>query len=324
MTPAQNNPLVCIMGPTAVGKTALAIQLAAKIGGELISCDSALVYRGLSIGAAQSDYPHHLVDIRDPSEIYNVANFVQDARAKISDIASRGQIPILVGGSMLYFHGLLIGLNRIPAADPSIRQQIEREALAEGWPSMHAELARVDPESANRLHRNHSHRIGRALEVFRSSGIPLSRWQKDKRASYDQPFRCIGLMPSSRHELHVQIERRFDQMMSDGFLEEVRALYNRGDLSTELPAIRAAGYRQLWAHLSGEHDLNEARMAALAATRQIAKRQISWMRGWPRLEISTIDLDQSKSFLGGSADSLAERLSGTISRNGTRSTLCIE
>ena len=244
----MDTSLICIMGPTAAGKTDAAIALAEAFDGELISVDSALVYRGLSIGAAQSSYPHHLVDIREPCDIYNAADFVADAKQVVDDVRSRGRRPILVGGTMLYFKALLDGLDDMPGTDLAVRAEIEAEAGEKGWPELHAELERIDPETAAQLHPNHSQRISRALEVYRQSGVPMSEWRQGAKAGgYDAL--CLALAPADRAVLHARIAERLDVMMSEGFLDEVAALRARGDLHTDLPSIRAVGYRQLWSYL---------------------------------------------------------------------------
>jgi tRNA dimethylallyltransferase len=274
------------MGPTASGKTDLAIEIAKVRDCELISVDSALVYRGLDIGSAKPDYPHHLVDVRDPAQPYSAADFVTDAEAAVQAILARGRTPLLVGGTMLYFKAFLEGLAQMPAADPAVRAAIEAEAATSGWPALHAELARVDPASAARIHPNHSQRLSRALEVYRVSGTPLSHWQAagdgpGALARYD--VRQMALSPARREVLHQRIETRFIHMLEAGFLEEVARLRARPDLDETLPAVRAVGYRQLWQHLAGEYDLEEATRRAVAATRQLAKRQLTWLRKWPDL-----------------------------------------
>jgi tRNA dimethylallyltransferase len=274
--------LICIMGPTAAGKTDAAIALAEAFDGELISVDSALVYRGLSVGAAQSSYPHHLVDIREPCDIYNAADFVADAKQVVDDVRSRGRRPILVGGTMLYFKALLEGLDDMPGTDLAVRAEIEAEAGEKGWPALHAELERIDPETAAQLHPNHSQRISRALEVYRQSGVPMSEWRQGAKAGIYDAL-CLALAPADRAVLHARIAERLVVMMSEGFLDEVAALRARGDLHTDLPSIRAVGYRQLWSYLEGEVSLDEALDRALAATRQLAKRQLNWLRGWSDL-----------------------------------------
>lgn len=279
--------IICLMGPTASGKTDLAIALAEQLDCELISVDSALVYRGLDIGSAKPAYPHHLVDIRDPAEAYSAAEFVDDALALCEDITARGKTPLLVGGTMLYFKALLEGMANMPPGDAAIRAKIERMAATRGWPHVHEELARVDPQSAERIHPNHSQRLGRALEVYLASGIPMSQWHAGQDP--DSPLagytvRQLAICPAERKVLHQRIAQRFEMMMEQGFLEEVRALHGRGDLHPALPAVRAVGYRQLWQHLDGEISLAEAVEKGIAATRQLAKRQLTWLRKWPDLE----------------------------------------
>jgi len=285
--------LICLMGPTASGKTDLAIELAEARDCELVSVDSALVYRGLDIGSAKPDYPHYLIDIRDPSQAYSAANFAADANRLVDDIVARGKTPLLVGGTMLYFKAFLEGLADMPEADPAIRRAIEREAAEHGWPQLHAELAKVDPESAARIHPNHSQRLGRALEVYRATGITLTEYHRGtvpqgrsrSESAPTERFRVVqmAICPADRAVLHQRIERRFHQMMETGFLEEVRTLWQRGDLEPDLPAIRAVGYRQLWQHLAGELTLEDAVQKGIAATRQLAKRQLTWLRKWPDL-----------------------------------------
>jgi len=244
--------------------------------------DSALVYRGLCIGAAQPDYPHHLIDIRDPADVYTAANFVEDTLSCIADARARGRRAVLVGGTMMYFRALIEGLSDMPASDPVIRAEIELEASRVGWPEMHRELSAVDPDTANSLHPNHSQRISRALEVFRQTGTPMSQWQRANTQETRKAV-CLALAPEDRSTLHARIETRFDRMLEAGFVEEVNTLFDRGDLHTDLPAIRAVGYRQIWSHLSGEYSLEDARDKGIAATRQLAKRQITWLRGWSGL-----------------------------------------
>ena len=302
--------LICLMGPTASGKTDLAIELAGLRDCELISVDSALVYRGLDIGSAKPDYPHHLVDIRDPSEVYSAADFVGDASRLIAEITARGKTPLLVGGTMLYFRALLQGLASMPAADSLVRQEIEALAARHGWAHVHALLAEVDPDSAARIHPNHSQRLSRALEVYRVSGVTLTAWharQEGAESGLLASYRVVqmAICPQDRAVLHQRIARRFESMMAAGLLDEVRGLQARGDLSEDLPAIRAVGYRQLWQHLAGESSLDEAVAKAIAATRQLAKRQLTWLRKWPDLAWIYTDaagnlLDQglSESLLG--------------------------
>ncbi|MEQ8803734.1 tRNA (adenosine(37)-N6)-dimethylallyltransferase MiaA [Haliea sp.] len=273
------------MGPTAAGKTDLATGLAEALDGELVSVDSALVYRGLDIGSAKPDYPHHLIDIRDPAESYSAADFVADASRVVADIVGRGRTPILVGGTMLYFRAFLEGLAAMPASDPAIRAELAATAGREGWPALHARLAEIDPIAAAAIHPHHSQRISRALEVFAGSGIPLSEWHQRPVVSPAVRYRVVqlALCPQQRAELHRRIDLRFRSMLAQGFLQEVAALHRRPDLHPGLPAIRAVGYRQLWRHLDGECSLEEAVQQGLAATRQLAKRQLTWLRKWPGL-----------------------------------------
>ncbi len=303
--------LICLLGPTASGKTDLAIALAESLDCELVSVDSALVYRGLDIGSAKPDYPHHLVDICDPAESYSAARFVEDARRTCAEIVSRGRTPLLVGGTMLYFRAFLEGLAPMPEADPALRGEIEALAAEQGWPAVHAELARVDPESAARIHPNHSQRLCRALEVYRSSGKPMSAWHAESGAAPGDDYRIsqFALCPLDRGELHRRIALRFELMMQGGFLEEVQGLYQRGDLHAGLPAIRAVGYRQLWQYLEGQCSLEEAVEAGIAATRQLAKRQLTWLRKWPDLGWIFTDPEGNIS-PGGLSESYPETIGG--------------
>lgn len=288
------------MGPTASGKTALSIRLARALGGEVVSVDSALVYRGLDIGAAkptlaeQQGIPHWMMDICDPAEPYSVAEFRNRATLVIDDIVSRGKVPILAGGTMLYFKALLEGLSDMPETDELVREAIEAEAEREGWPAIHAKLAEVDPISAERIHPNHSQRLGRALEVWRSSGKAMSEWQTGFSGGLLEKYGWVQLAvsPSDRSVLHARIAKRFQMMLEQGFLDEVRALQARADLHKELPAIRAVGYRQAWEHLHGDYDLGEMTQKGLAATRQLAKRQLTWLRSWQGLNwVDTLEND---------------------------------
>jgi tRNA dimethylallyltransferase len=277
------------MGPTAAGKTDLAILLASELDCELVSVDSALVYRGLDVGSAKPEYPHHLVDVRDPAEPWSVADFCDAAREVIDGIVERGRTPLLVGGTMLYFKALLEGIARMPPADPQIRQQLEADAARDGWAEIHRRLAQVDPESARRIHPNHSQRLGRALEVWLASGVTLSEWHARGQAKPEyrlgDHFRVLqmAISPADRAVLHQRITRRTREMMKAGLESEVRGLYQRGDLGADLPAVRAVGYRQLWGYLEGEYDLNRAEELIVIATRQLAKRQLTWLRNWPDL-----------------------------------------
>lgn len=294
-SPISKKPrLICLMGPTASGKTDLAIALAQERNCELISVDSALVYRGMDIGSAKPDYPHHLVDICDPAEPYSAANFVTDANRAIEDISGRGKTPLLVGGTMLYFKALLEGLSEMPAADPQVRADIAAAAQEDGWPAVHAQLQAVDPQAAARIHPNHSQRISRALEVYRVSGVSMTQWQSSAGAAgvlagYD--VTQLVICPAQRAVLHDRIARRFALMMEAGFLQEVAVLRSRPGMHSALPAARAVGYRQLWQHLDGDVSLDEAIANGIAATRQLAKRQLTWLRKWPDLAWINTDED---------------------------------
>ncbi len=278
-------PAIALMGPTASGKTRLAIQLAQELNGEIISVDSALVYRGMDIGTAKPSLeerqgvPHHLIDILDPADAFSTGQFRQQALHLMAEITNRGRLPLLVGGTMLYFNALFNGLAELPEADAALRRKIDGEAAKLGWPALHGELARVDPEAGARIHPNDPQRIQRALEVYRLTGIPLSELCA-RGQSAAPPFNIVRLIvaPGNRLVLHEIIRQRFLSMLDQGLVEEVKALYRRGDLHQHLPSIRAVGYRQVWAYLSGE--LNDAQMVerGIIATRQFAKRQFTWLR----------------------------------------------
>ncbi|MDE2148096.1 MAG: tRNA (adenosine(37)-N6)-dimethylallyltransferase MiaA [Burkholderiales bacterium] len=276
---------LCLAGPTAAGKSALALALAADRPLEIISVDSALVYRGLDIGTAKpgaaerAAVPHHLIDVIEPTEAYSAARFADDARRLAAEIRARGRLPLLVGGTLLYYRALRQGLHALPPAEPALRAQIEAEAAARGWPALHAELARADPATAARLAPADAQRIQRALEVLRASGRPLSAWLGDAPARADDAARwpLISLEPRSRAWLHERIAQRFDAMLAAGFVDEVRALRARGDLHPSLPALRCVGYRQAWQALE-RGDLAPLRDAGIAATRQLAKRQLTALR----------------------------------------------
>jgi tRNA dimethylallyltransferase len=273
------------MGPTASGKTALACALSESFPVDLVSVDSALVYRGMDIGTAKPDaatltrYPHRLIDIRDPAEPYSAADFRTDAMAAMQQITAQGRVPLLVGGTGLYFRALQQGLSRLPEADPAIRERLAAEAATAGWPRMHDRLARFDPVAAARIGPNDAQRVQRALEVIELTGRPLSAQQRGGSGERF-PWRVLklALLPADRAPLHERIAHRFDAMLADGFLDEVRALRARGDLHADLPAIRAVGYRQAWEHLDGQTDAAEFRDRGIFATRQLAKRQITWLR----------------------------------------------
>jgi tRNA dimethylallyltransferase len=282
---------IAVMGPTASGKTAFAIELAQRHGGEIVSVDSALVYRGLDIGAAKPDLderagvPHHLLDLREPWQPYSAAEFAADARAAIDGIVARGRLPVLAGGTGLYFQALLHGLAPMPQAEPGLRAAIAAEAQAHGWGELHAQLARVDPPAAARIGPADAQRIQRALEVYRLSGRPISAWQRDPPPPR-LPLRVLKLVlaPAERALLHARIALRFERMLQAGFLDEVRALRALPPLREhpcplELPALRAVGYRQAWEHLDGATDTAGFRDRGVFATRQLAKRQLTWLRG---------------------------------------------
>ncbi|NOQ77238.1 MAG: tRNA (adenosine(37)-N6)-dimethylallyltransferase MiaA [Methylococcaceae bacterium] len=277
-------PALFIMGPTAAGKTDLAIEIAKQYPVEIISVDSALVYRGMDIGTAKPEadvlqqYPHHLVDIIDPTESYSVGNFRHDALTLMADITARGKIPLLVGGTMLYFKALQQGLSDLPAADSTIRAKLEAEAEQYGLPHLHARLAEVDPVSAQRIHVNDPQRLQRALEVYEITGKSLTELTATKQESI--PYRVVKIIlsPFQRSVLHQRIENRYKDMMTNGFIDEVKILFKRKDCHPDLPAIRAVGYRQAWAHLAGEYDQETLVEKAVIATRQMAKRQLTWLR----------------------------------------------
>ncbi len=294
---------LCLAGPTASGKTAAALAIAQRHPCEIISVDSALVFRGMDIGTAKPSaaelaaVPHHLIDIRDPLHAYSAAEFVKDAQALITDIAARGKLPLLVGGTMLYFKALFDGLDDMPAANPEVRAALDAEAAEKGWPAMHAQLAEVDPITAARLAPADSQRIQRALEVFRISGLPLSHFHAANTAIKTEAARAestgaralISLEPADRAWLHGRIAQRFDAMLAQGFLDEVQALRARGDLHLDLPSVRCVGYRQAWEALDGLWPMAELRDKGIAATRQLAKRQITWLRSMPQRQVVAAD-----------------------------------
>jgi tRNA dimethylallyltransferase len=279
------------MGPTAAGKSELAIELVRRFPFEIVSVDSALVYRGMDIGTAKpsfeilTSYVHHLINIRDPTEAYSAGEFARDAAAAMAAIWDRQRIPLLVGGTMLYYHALTNGLAELPAADAGLRAAIDAEAQTRGWKELHRELAGIDPAAAEKIHPNDPQRIQRALEVYRSTGATLSSLQGARRPVLGN-VRVLELAvaPADRVILHQRIEKRFDTMLQSGFLEEVRALYARGDLAATHSSMRSVGYRQLWRHLAGEWSLQEARLRSVVATRQLAKRQLTWLRARPNAE----------------------------------------
>ena len=292
---------LALAGPTAAGKTAAALAIAQQHDTEIISVDSALVYRGMDIGTAKptaselAAVPHHLINIRDPLQAYSAAGFVADARTLIADITARGKLALLVGGTMLYFKALLEGLDAMPKADPAIRAELEEEARQIGWPAMHAALALVDPVTAARLNPADTQRIARALEVFRVSGQTMSSFHTTKNRDLNGPESSaddtllISLEPLDRAWLHQRIAQRFDAMLSAGFLDEVKALRARGDLHADLPSMRCVGYRQAWETLDGLWPLTELRDKGIFATRQLAKRQLTWLRSMPQRRVVACD-----------------------------------
>ena len=292
--PPALSPVLCIAGPTASGKSKLALDYATSRASrglqvELICVDSVTIYKGMDIGTAkpsaseQAICPHHLIDIRDPSESYNAGEFARDTTRLIGEIRARGAEPVLVGGTMLYFKALIHGIDELPTADTVIRAQIDEEAKSLGWPALHAGLALVDPVTAARLSPNDSQRIQRALEVFRSTGKPLSSYFKPEgspEATSGLTFQLIALEPQVRQGLHERIAARFDSMLAGGLVDEVRALKSRPDLKADLPSMRCVGYRQVWEFLDGACSESEMRERGIAATRQLAKRQLTWLRAW--------------------------------------------
>lgn len=313
---AAKPPALLLMGPTGSGKSELAVCLAERLDGEIVSVDSALVYRGMDIGSAKPDLasrrgiPHHLIDILDPAESYSTGRFLDDARRLLAGMASRGKTPVLVGGTMLYFNALLHGLAALPSADPDIRRFLEEEGARLGWAALHTELARVDPEAARRIHPNDPQRIQRALEVYHATGKPLTELCADQTAA---PLPCrpvkIVVAPATRAELHARIERRFQDMLASGLIDEVRALFARGDLDASLSAIRAVGYRQVWGYLKGEYDLAALKAKGVAATRQLAKRQFTWLRRE----------QDARWYESAPAEELAERIVADLAGEGFRS-----
>ncbi|HET8849855.1 MAG TPA: tRNA (adenosine(37)-N6)-dimethylallyltransferase MiaA [Marinobacter sp.] len=312
-------PAIFLMGPTASGKTDLAMSLVQAMPCEIISVDSAMIYRGMDIGTAKPSAeelqaaPHRLIDICDPAESYSAADFRRDALAEMAEITARGRIPLLVGGTMMYFKALLNGLSDLPSADSGLRAEIEQEAERHGWQQLHDELAATDPEAAQRIHPNNRQRLMRAIEVIRITGRPISelwaaklaespgtspvrrgsgienypyitRWQADEQTGLPYTVYQFALAPMERSQLHQRIQLRFGKMLQQGFLDEVRALKARGDLNTDMPSVRCVGYRQAWDFLSGDIDHSTFVERGVAATRQLAKRQLTWLRKWPEVQ----------------------------------------
>ncbi|MED5489286.1 MAG: tRNA (adenosine(37)-N6)-dimethylallyltransferase MiaA [Pseudomonadota bacterium] len=282
-------PVIAIMGPTASGKTGLALDIAAKVESEVISVDSALVYKGMDIGTAkptqeeQAGVVHHLIDIIDPAQSYSVSQFVNDTNALIGDILARGKVPILAGGTMMYFNALINGISPLPKSDEKIRDEITQQAQRLGWSKLHDELRGVDPISGERIHPNDPQRITRALEVYRSTGKTLTHWQQQEGEKCRYNIAQFAIAPADRAVLHERIATRFDLMLEQGFENEVVKLYERSDLHEDLPSIRSVGYRQMWQYLDGQLSYAEMRERGIIATRQLAKRQLTWLRGWEQV-----------------------------------------
>ena len=287
MQHSEHKPLaIFLMGPTASGKTDLAIQLRQQLPVEVISVDSALIYRGMDIGTAKPSKaelalaPHRLIDICDPAESYSAANFRTDALREMQEISAQGKIPLLVGGTMLYYKALLEGLSPLPSADEKVRSKIEAKAALIGWGELHQELSKIDPISAQRINPNDSQRINRALEVFYLTGKTLTQLTAQKGEALPYDILQFAIAPEQREVLHLRIEQRFHKMIELGFQQEVEKLYRRPDLNENLPSIRCVGYRQMWEYLRGDYDHDEMVFRGICATRQLAKRQITWLRGW--------------------------------------------
>jgi tRNA dimethylallyltransferase len=312
---ASTLPVICLAGPTAAGKSAACLALAQRWPLEIVNVDSATLYRGMDIGTAKPNaeerarVPQHLLDIRDPAESYSAALFREDALRLIEEIRGRGRLPLLAGGTMLYYKALREGLDDLPQADPALRAELEARAAERGWPALHAELAQRDPATAARLSPNDSQRIQRALEICILSGKPMSELLNGAgraEGAAAHRYATVSLEPVDRLALHIRIAQRFDAMLAAGFVDEVRALRSRGDLHPGLPSIRCVGYRQLWAHLDGETTLDQAREQGIAATRQLAKRQITWLRAQP-------DRVQIDCMAGDAVDRVVDTVAGLLS-----------
>ena len=301
-------PVICLMGPTGSGKTQLAVRLVQEFPMQIISVDSAMVYRDMNIGTAKPDAetlalaPHRLIDIRDPADAYSAAQFRDDALREIENSIAQKKIPLLVGGTMLYFRALQQGLSDLPSADVDIRKKIIEQAAVSGWGCLHAELEKIDPEAAARIHPHDTQRIQRALEVYQLTGKNLTSWQQDGgdlTANYQ--FYNLAIAPSDRAILHERIAVRFIQMLKDGLVDEVKKLQERGDLSLDTPSMRSVGYRQVWQYLSGDLSDDEMQERGIIATRQLAKRQLTWLRSWPNVQ-----------WFDGEATDLYQKVSGFV------------
>ena len=317
-----NKPLVImLMGPTACGKTALAMALSEILPIDIISVDSALVYRGMDIGTGKptaaelAKAPHALVDIRDPADSYSVADFCLDARQTIIDSIANDRIPLLVGGTMMYFKALLEGLADMPAANATVREAIFAEAERQGWPALHRQLHDIDPAYANTIHPNHSQRISRGLEVYYISGKTMSNYRHQQYVNSTTPLLQddykiiqIALLPSDRSALHQCIEKRFKAMLASGLVDEVQSLFRRPDITAELPSMRTVGYRQVWQYLNAESDYDTMLLKGVAATRQLAKRQLTWLRRWPNLHNVVVEL------FAGNDDKVSQEIADAIHR----------
>ncbi|WP_166264229.1 tRNA (adenosine(37)-N6)-dimethylallyltransferase MiaA [Marinobacter caseinilyticus] len=317
-------PAIFLMGPTASGKTDLAIKLTERLPCDIISVDSAMIYRGMDIGTAKPSAqelaaaPHRLIDICDPAETYSAADFCRDARREMAAITANGRVPLLVGGTMMYFKALLSGLSDLPAANPDVRAELEKKAAEHGWSDLHRELAELDPVAADRIHPNNRQRLLRALEVIRLTGRPISdiwraqgasstdtkviddypyftQWQADETDSLPYTVTQLAIAPSERHQLHDRIRLRFTQMLGQGFIDEVQGLMDRGDLTPDMPSMRCVGYRQVWSYLAREVDADTMEEKGVAATRQLAKRQLTWLRKWQDVNWLTTDSHQNAS-----------------------------